>query len=71
MYASLWRMRQRGLGAIAVLWGGTLLVLHLMRAMRSGGVGAYVVGRGFALAFAALVFGVGLYFVSRPLPPKR
>ena len=64
-------MKQRILGAIGVLWGGALLALHLTRGARSGGLGAYVAGRAFALAFAGALFGVGLYCLLRPVPPKQ
>jgi hypothetical protein len=63
-------MRRKVLGAIGVLWGGTLLVLHFLRGARSGGMGAYAAGRGLAIVFAGLLFGVGLYYVLRPAPPK-
>ena len=63
-------MRQKVLGAIGVVWGGTLLALHLTRGARSGGIGAYAAGRAFALLFARLLFGVGLYYVLGPTPPK-
>jgi hypothetical protein len=64
-------MRRKVLGAIGVLWGGTLLVLHLTRGARSGALGAYAAGRAFALIFAGLLFGVGLYYLLRPVPPQR
>ena len=63
-------MRQKILGGIGALWGGTLLVLHASRGLRSGGVAAYAAGRAVALGFAALLFGVGLYYLLRAAPPK-
>lgn len=63
-------MRQRILGAIGVVWGGTLLALHLIRGARSPGAGAYAAGRAGALVFAALLFGVGLYYLLRRATPK-
>jgi len=52
-------MRQKVLGAVGVMWGGTLLALHLARGARAGGIGAYAAGRGLALVFAGLLFAVG------------
>jgi hypothetical protein len=63
-------MRRKVLGAIGVLWGGTLLVLHFLRGARSAGMGAYAAGRGFAIAFAGLLFAAGLYYLLRPARPK-
>ena len=63
-------MRQRILGAIGVLWGGTLLTLHLIRGARSPEGGAYAAGRSVALIFAALLFGVGLYYLLRRSRPR-
>jgi hypothetical protein len=64
-------MRRRILGAIGVLWGGTLLVLHFIRGVRSGGMGAYAAGRELALLFAAALFLLGLYYLVRPASSKR
>ncbi len=62
-------MRRKALGAIGVVWGGGLLVLHLTRGAGSGGIGAYAAGRGPALVFAVLLFGIGLYYLLRPGRP--
>jgi len=62
-------MRRRIFGVIGIVWGGALLALHLLRGMRSGGIGAYSAGRGPAFAFAGLVFAVGLYLFFSPKTP--
>jgi hypothetical protein len=57
-------MRNRILGALGVLWGGTMLV----RAYLGGGPvgsGAYRQGQITALVFAALLVLVGGYYLIR------
>lgn len=61
-------MKRKLLGVLGVVWGGGLLALHVARGARSGGMGGYAAGRGPALVFAGLLFGVGLYYLLRPRP---
>jgi hypothetical protein len=64
-------MKRKVLGAIGVVWGGGLLALHFIRGARSSGLGAYAAGRGPALVFAGLLFGIGLYYLLRPARPRQ
>jgi len=62
-------MRRKVLGAIGVVWGGGLLALHLTRGAGPSRIGRYAAGRGPALVFAVLLFGIGLYYLLRPARP--
>jgi hypothetical protein len=55
--------RYRIVGAIALLWGGGLLLSHLLGYSRIEGSGAYASGQYFALIFGGLLFVAGLYAV--------
>ena len=57
-------MRNRIFGAIGVLWGGAVLVRYLLRGTGQTS-GAYATGQHVALAFAALLFIVGLYYLIK------
>jgi hypothetical protein len=57
------------LGGIGVLWGGSILLNTLIKLL-SGSLlsvsnGYYVAGQMAAVAFGALLFGVGLYFLMK------
>lgn len=53
--------RYRILGAIAFIWGGALLLSHLLGRSRVEGNGAYAAGQYFGLIFGALLCHAGLY----------
>lgn len=55
--------RYRIVGAIALIWGGALLVSHLLGNSRIEGNGAYASGQYAALVFGGLLFAAGLYAV--------
>jgi len=55
--------RYRIVGAIALIWGGSLLVSHLLGYSRIEGSGAYASGQYAGLIFGGLLFAAGLYVV--------
>jgi len=57
-------MRNRILGGIGVLWGGGILVSTFMKGTPQG-QGAYAQGQMFGIAFGALLFLVGLYYLVK------
>lgn len=59
-------MWQRILGAIGVLWGGALLVQHVVRARNEHFNGTLMAGRAVAYVLAGLVFLGGLFLLVRP-----
>ena len=58
-------MRNRIFGGIGVLWGGGVLVSKLISGHWISGSGAYASGQISGLAFAILLFGVGLYYLIK------
>jgi len=58
-------VRNRIFGGIGVLWGGGLLVSKLISGQLVSGSGAYASGQIAGLAFAILLFGVGLYYLIK------
>jgi hypothetical protein len=57
-------MRNRIFGAIGVLWGGAILIAFFIRG-GLGGAGAYRIGQMIGLAFGALLFVVGLFYLVK------
>lgn len=55
--------RYRMVGAIALVWGGALLLSRLLGFSRVEGEGAYAAGQYAGLVFGALLFIAGLYAV--------
>jgi hypothetical protein len=55
--------RYRILGAIALIWGGALLLSRLLGFSRVEGSGAYAAGQYAGLVFGGLLFVAGLYAV--------
>jgi len=58
-------LRDRILGAIAVIWGSLILVGRLGGGDPVYGAGAYVAGQMTGLVFAVLLVIVGLYYLTR------
>ena len=60
-------MRNRILGAIAVVWGGFILVGRLAadRALDGAGAGAYAAGHMAGVVFAVLLLVVGLFYLIK------
>jgi hypothetical protein len=57
--------RYRILGAIALIWGGALLLSRLLGFSRIEGSGAYGAGQYLGLIFGGLLFIAGLYAVIK------
>src|SRR5688500_1388625 len=57
--------RYRILGLIALVWGGAVLLSHLLGVGRIEGGDAYASGQYAGLAFGGLLFAAGLYAVIR------
>jgi hypothetical protein len=57
--------RYRIVGAIALIWGGALLLSHLFGYNQIKGDGAYASGQYAGLVFGGLLFVAGLYAVVR------
>lgn len=57
-------MRNRILGGIGVLWGGAMLLRFFLQ-RGSSGSRAYAAGQTAAVAFGALLFLVGLYYLIK------
>lgn len=55
--------RNRILGAIGMIWGGSLLVSGLLQGAR--GDSAYAQGQGAGLAFGGLMLAAALYYLLR------
>ncbi len=55
--------RYRIVGAIALVWGGALVLSHLFGLQRVEGSGAYAAGQYTGLIFGGLLFVAGLYAV--------
>ncbi len=55
--------RYRIIGAIALVWGGTLLLSRLLGSVELKAKGAYAAGQHAGLVFGALLFIAGLYAV--------
>ena len=53
--------RYRIIGAIAVIWGGALLLSRLLGYSRVEGSGAYAAGQSAGLIFGGLLLVAGLY----------
>ena len=53
----------RIVGTIALIWGGALLVSHLLGYSRVEGSGAYASGQYAGLVFGGVLFAAGLYAV--------
>jgi len=58
-------LRNRILGAIAVIWGSLILVGRLGGGDPVVGAGAYAAGQMTGLVFAVLLVVVGLYYLTR------
>jgi hypothetical protein len=58
-------MRNRILGALAVLWGGFILAGRLAAAPAVDGASAYKAGHVAGLIFAALLIAVGLFYLLK------
>lgn len=58
-------MRNRILGAIAILWGGGILLSKLLGGSQVEGNGAYAAGQTVALIFGGLMFIVGVYLLIK------
>ncbi len=57
-------MRNKIFGAVGVIWGGAVLVSAFLRGGPEGS-GAYAAGNAAGIAFGALLFIVGGYFLIR------
>lgn len=57
-------MRNRIFGAIGVIWGGSILVLTILRGAPEGG-GTYGAGQKGGLIFCGLLFCVGMYYLIK------
>lgn len=57
--------RYRIVGAIALIWGGALLLSHFIGSSQIKGDGAYATGQYAGLVFGGLLFVAGLYAVIR------
>lgn len=55
--------RYRIVGAMALIWGGGLLLAHLLGFRRVEGSGVYAAGQYAGLVFGGLLFAAGLYTV--------
>jgi hypothetical protein len=55
--------RYRILGAIALIWGGAVLLSRFLGFSRVEGSGAYAAGQYAGLIFGGLLFVAGLYAV--------
>ena len=55
--------RYRIVGAIALIWGGALILSRLLGFSRVEGSGAYATGQYAGLIFGGLLFVAGLYAV--------
>lgn len=53
-------MRNRISGAIAILWGGGIVLSRIVSDSTAGG--AYEAGQSAALAFGLVLLGAGLYY---------
>ena len=62
--------RKRILGAFGALLGATILGSRLAAGGLIVGSGAYLKGQLLALGFAALLLGVGLYYLVTGGPPR-
>jgi len=66
-------LRNRILGAIAVIWGSLILMARLGGGDPVDGAGAYAAGQMTGLVFAVVLVVVGLYYLirsSRSTRPK-
>jgi hypothetical protein len=57
-------MRDKIFGAIGVIWGGAVLASAFLRSAPAGSA-AYAAGNAAGIAFGALLFIVGGYFLLR------
>jgi len=57
-------MRNRIFGVIGILWGGGVLLSFFMGSRDVGG-GAYGAGQSAGLLFGAVMFGAGVYYVTK------
>jgi hypothetical protein len=64
-------LRDRILGAIAVVWGSLILVGRLGGGDPIDGAGAYAAGQMTGLVFAVLLLVVGLYYLTRRTQSRR
>lgn len=55
--------RYRIIGAIALVWGASVLLSNLLGFRRVEGSGAYAAGQYTGLVFGGLLFAAGLYAV--------
>jgi hypothetical protein len=62
-------VRYRILGAIAVIWGGVILVAHRKGVASSDGAGAYLGGETPGVLFALALLVVGLYYLIKGRGP--
>jgi len=62
-------MRNRILGAVGVVWGGSILLSGLRGGVRAGS-DAYVAGGIAGLAFGLLLFAVGAWYLIKGNPKK-
>jgi hypothetical protein len=60
-------MRNRIMGAIGILWGGSLLLFKLLGGGQPQGSGAYGAGQTGGLIFGALLMAVGMYCFVKSL----
>jgi hypothetical protein len=63
--------RNRLLGGLGALLGAAILIARFAAGGLIVGSGAYLKGQLLALGFAALLLGVGLYYLITGGPPQR
>ena len=58
-------MKNKILGSIGILWGGSIVVRWLLSGSGSSGNAAYDAGHTSAVVFGAVMLVVGLYYVFK------